>query len=92
MSTLINHQLVLKSLKSDKEIVNIICNLVKTYHIYSSEQFRNLINCYKRIAYNPYVMRQTASLGINRTSVDSYASLFNCTTAGRVSDSMTAST
>ena len=36
----------------------------------------------KRIGYNPYVMRQTACLVINPTSVDSHASLFNCTTAG----------
>ena len=56
-----------------------------------SEQFRKLINRYKRIGYNPYVM-QTACLVINPNSVDSYASLFNCTTAGRTSDSMTAST
>ena len=27
-----------------------------------SEQFRKLINRYKRIGYNPYVMRQTACL------------------------------
>ena len=53
-----------------------------------SEQFRKLINRYKRIGYNPYVTRQTACLVINPT----YASLFNCTTAGRASDSMTAST
>ena len=57
-----------------------------------SEQFRKLINRYKRIRYNPYVMRQTACLVINSTSVDSYASLFNCTMVGRASDSMTAST
>ena len=57
-----------------------------------SEQFRKLINSYKRIGYNPYVMQQTACLVITPTSVDSYASLFNCTTAGRASDSMTAST
>ena len=48
-----------------------------------SEQFRKLINRYKRIGYNPYVMRQTACLIINPTSVDSYASRFNCTTACR---------
>ena len=53
-----------------------------------SEQFRKLINRYKRIGYNPYVMRQTACLVINPTSVDSYALLFNCTTAGRASDSI----
>ena len=57
-----------------------------------SEQFRKRINRYKRLGYNPYVIRQTAYLVINHTSVDSYASLFNCTTAGRASDSMTAST
>ena len=57
-----------------------------------SKQCRKLINRYKRIGYNPYVMRQTACLVINPTLVDSYASLFNCTTAGRASDSMTAST
>ena len=56
------------------------------------EQFRKLINRYKRIGYNSYVMRQTACLVINPTSVDSYALLFNCTTAGRASDSMTAAT
>ena len=54
-----------------------------------SKQFRKPINRYKRIGYNPYVMRQIACLVINPTSVDSYASLFNCRTAGRVSDSMT---
>ena len=55
-----------------------------------SEQFRKLINRHKRIEYNPYVMRQNACLVINPTSVDSYASLFNSTTADRSSDSMTA--
>ena len=57
-----------------------------------SEQLRRLVGRYKRIGYNPYVMRQTACLVINPASVDSCASLFNCTTAGRASDSMTAST
>ena len=57
-----------------------------------SEQFRKLNDRYKRIGYNPFVMPQTARLVINPTSVDSYASLFNCTTAGRASNSMTAST
>ena len=57
-----------------------------------SEQFRKLINRYKRIGYNLYVMRQTACLVINPTSVDRYASLLNCTTVGRASDSMTVST
>ena len=34
-----------------------------------SEQFRKLINRYKRIGYNPYVMRQTACLVIDPTSL-----------------------
>ena len=49
------------------------------------EEFRKLIKRYKRIGYNPFVMRQTVCLVINPTSVDSYASLFNCMTAGQAS-------
>ena len=56
-----------------------------------SEQFRKLINCYKRIGYSLDIMRQTACLVVNPIIVDGYASLFNCTTAVRASDSMTAS-
>ena len=56
-----------------------------------AEQFRKLINRYKRIGYNPYIMRQTACLVDNPITVDSYALLFNCMTVVRASDSMTAS-
>ena len=55
-----------------------------------SEQFRKLINRYKRIGYSLDIMRQTACLAYP-IIVDGYASLFNCTTAVRASDSMTAS-
>ena len=55
------------------------------------EQFRKLINRYKRIGYSLNIMRQTACLVVNPIIVDGYASLFNCTTAVRASDSMTAS-
>ena len=55
-----------------------------------SEQFRKLTNQYKRIGYNPYIMRQTACLIMNPIMVDDYASLFNCTAVVRASDSMTA--
>ena len=55
------------------------------------EQFRKLINRYKRIGYSLDIMRQTACLVINLIIVDGYASLFNCTTAVWASDSMTAS-
>ena len=56
-----------------------------------SEQFRKLINRYKRIGYSLDIMRQTACLVVNPIIVDGYASLFNCTTAVRASDSMTPS-
>ena len=62
-----------------------------------SEQFRKLINRYKRFGYSLDIMRQTACLVVNPITVDGYASLFdyaslfNCTMAARASDSMTAS-
>ena len=56
-----------------------------------SEQFRKLFNRYKRIGYSLDIMRQTACLVVNPIIVDGYASFFNCTTAVRASDSMTAS-
>ena len=56
-----------------------------------SEQFRKLINRKIRIGYSLDIMRQTACLVVNPIIVDGYASLFNCTTAVRVSDSLTAS-
>ena len=56
-----------------------------------SEQFRKLINRYKRIDYSLDIMRQTACLVVDPIIVDGYASLFNCRTAIRASDSMTAS-
>ena len=55
-----------------------------------SEQFRKLINLYKRTGYNPYIMRQTAYIVMNPIMAGDYASLFNCTTVVRASDSMTA--
>ena len=56
-----------------------------------SEQFRKLINRYKRIGYSLDIMKQTACLVVNLITVDGYASLFNCTTAVLASDSMTTS-
>ena len=56
-----------------------------------SEQFRKFINRYKRIGYSLDIMRLTACRVVNPIIVDGYASLFNCTTAVRASDSMTAS-
>ena len=56
-----------------------------------SEQFRKLINRYKRIGYSLDIMRQTACLVVNPIILDGYTSLFNCMTAVRALDSMTAS-
>ena len=56
-----------------------------------SEQFRKLINRYKRIDISLDIMRQTACLVVKPIIVDDYASLFNCTTTVRASDLMTAS-
>ena len=56
-----------------------------------SEQFRKLINRYKRIGYNLDIMRQTACLFVNPITIDSYVFLFNCTAVVRASDSITAS-
>ena len=55
-----------------------------------SRQLRKLINRYK-IDYSLEIMLQTACLITNTSIVDGYASPFNCTTAVRASDSMTAS-
>ena len=48
-------------------------------------------NRYKRTGYILDFMRHTACLVVNPIIVDGYASLFNCTTAVRASDLMTAS-
>ena len=47
-----------------------------------AEQFRKLINRYKIIGYNSYIMRQTPCLVVNSVMVDGYALLFNCTYNG----------
>ena len=43
---------------------------------------------YKRLGYNINVIRQSACLVINAVTVDSFASLINCTPVGRASDSV----
>ena len=53
-----------------------------------SEQFRKLINCYKRIGYSLDIMQRTACLVINPVTVDGYALLFNCKAVVRASDSV----
>ena len=54
-----------------------------------SDQFRNIIKRYIKLGYNLDVMRQSACLVLNPITVYSYGFLFNCTTVGQASDSMT---
>ena len=57
-----------------------------------SDQLKKIIVRYKRIGYNINIMRQSACLVFNPITVNNFASLFNCTTVGRASDSMMAPT
>ena len=51
--------------------------------------FKKTIVRHKKIGYNINVLRQTACLVVNPIEFNSFAYLFNCTTAGRTSDLMT---
>ena len=55
-------------------------------------QFELYIKRYIRVGYNLDIMRQSACLVLNPITVYSYGFLFNCTTVGQASDSMTALT
>ena len=57
-----------------------------------SDQFKKIVKRYIRVGYNLDVMRQSACLVLNPITVNSYGFLFNCTTVGQASDSMTALT
>ena len=57
-----------------------------------SDQFKKIVKRYIRVGYNLVVMRQSACLVLNPIMVYSYGFLFNCTTVGQASDSMTALT
>ena len=55
-----------------------------------SDQIKKIIKRYKRVGYNMDIMQQSACLVVNPITVYSYGFLFNYTTVGQVSDSMTA--
>ena len=57
-----------------------------------SDQFKKIVKRYIRVGYNLIIMRQSACLVLNPITVYSYGFLFNCTTVGQASDSMTALT
>ena len=54
-----------------------------------SDQFKKIVKRYTRVGYNLGIMRQSACLVLNPITVYSYGFLFNCTTVGQASDSMT---
>ena len=56
------------------------------------DQFKKIAKRYIRVGYNLDIMRQFACLVLNPITVYSYGFLFNCTTVGQASDSMTALT
>ena len=57
-----------------------------------SDQFKKIVKRYIRVGYNLGIMRQSACLELNPIMVCDYDFLFNCTTVGQASDSMTALT
>ena len=57
-----------------------------------SDRFKKIIKRYKDVGYSLDVMRQSACLVLNPITVNSYGFLFNCTTVGQASFSMTALT
>ena len=57
-----------------------------------SDQFKMIVKRYRRVGYNWGIMRQSECLVLNPITVYSYGFLFNCTTVGQASDSMTALT
>ena len=67
-----------------------------TYHSHGSNnfsaQFIKIISHYEKIVYYINVLQQIACLVVNPITVGNFAFLFNCTPAGRTSNSMTVST
>ena len=57
-----------------------------------SDQFKKIVKRYIKDGYNLDVMRQSGCLVLNPITVYTYGFLFNCTTMGQASDSMTALT
>ena len=54
-----------------------------------SDQFKKIVKRFIRAGYNLDVIRQSACLVLNPVTVYSYGFLFNCTTVGQATDSMT---
>ena len=56
------------------------------------DQFKKIVKRYLRVGYDLDIMRRSVCLVLNPITVYSYGFLFNCTTMGQASDSMTALT
>ena len=54
------------------------------------DQFKKIVRRYIMVGYNLDIMRQSACLVLNPITVYSFGLLFNCTTVGQASDSITA--
>ena len=69
---------------------DLVYNLRETAsRAYFSDQFRKKLSCITNaLDININVMRQSACLVSSPITVDSFASVFNCTPVGRASDSM----
>ena len=57
-----------------------------------SDQFKKIVKRYIKVEYNLDVMQQSACQVLNPITVYSYGFLFNCTTVGQASVSITALT
>ena len=58
----------------------------------TAKSIKKIVKRYIRVGYNLDIMRQSTCLVLNPIMVYSYGFLFNCTTVGQASDSMTALT
>ena len=54
------------------------------------DQFKEIVKRYIRVGCGLDIVRQSTCLVLNQTTVYTYGFLFNCTTVGQASDSMTA--
>ena len=81
------------------ESVIVLCFVVRYFIVYKfkrivgkpnfSDQFKKIVKRFIRVGYNLDIMRQSECLVLNPITVYSYGFLFNCTTVGQASDSMT---
>ena len=74
--------------KSHKNQGTVLTKLIISHLIIALEYQTKINSHHKKIGYNINVLQQTACLVVNPITVGNFAFLFNCTLAGRTSDSM----